>query len=338
MPSGRESFEASKALQETLTKGRPEFEALVRQTRWGEGPVYLIGSGASQWVGLAGAYGFESLTGWPAIARSALDFTAYATTALARRAVVIAISRSGESNEILEAASAARARGAAILALTGKPDSPLAKTADGVFLVRGSGEGASQTVELLSRHAAAGYVSLTVARTLRRPTQQMEALEREFEKLPALVEWVLTQLQDAAGLLVSQLKEVREVFVVAGGFYRPVALLWALLLDRMTQKRTLVFEPGEFRPPPAAERDAAFVFLSSSRCRLKTQVHECVGGLKKSGARLLSLTDGSDRELVDGSTLAVLLPAVSEMVASTLALALLQQTAARIGNREQVRN
>ncbi|MGO9270232.1 MAG: SIS domain-containing protein [Terriglobia bacterium] len=327
MASGHESFEASKALQETLTQGRPEFEALVRRIYWGDGPVYMVGSGTSHLVGAAGAYALESLAGWPVVVRSSLDFAAYAVAAVPRRSVVVAISRAGESRQTLEAARAAHSRGAMLLALTAAPESTLAKAADGVFRVRGSVADASPTVDLLCRHAAVGYLSLVAARTLKKPSRQLETLEHEFEKLPAQVEWVLTQLEDAAGAFASQLKDPTEIRVIGGGFYRPVAMLWALELGRSSGKRTVVLDPEECGLTPA-EKGGAYVFLSSSCSRVRAHMQECLGVARGSGAKVLALTDTNDRELADGASLALLLPTASELVGSTLALALLQRVAA----------
>ena len=337
MASGQESFRASKALEETLAQGRPEFEALIRRTDWGEGPVYMVGSGTSHLVGVAGAYALESLAGWPVVARSSLDFAAYAVAAVPRRSVVVAISRAGERRETLEAARAARSRGAQLLALTAAPESTLAKTADGVFLVRGgvAASAASPTVDLLCRHAAVGYLSLVAARTLKKPSRQLETLEQEFEKLPAQVEWVLTQLEGAAGMFASQLKDATEINVIGGGFYRAVAMLWALELGRVRGKRTVVRDPEDFGPP-SGESGAAYVFLSSSRSRMRTRVQECVGLAQGSGAKVLALTDTNDRELADRASLALLLPTASELAGSTLALALLQRVAALSHQRSAI--
>jgi len=338
MASGRESFEASNTLRETLVRGRPEYETLIRRTSWGESPVYFVGSGASYAVGVAGAYALESLAGFPAVARSSQDFAAYAITAVPRRAVVLAVSRAGESRATLEAARAARSHGATLLAITGAPESTLAKTADGVVLVRGSAVGSSAvsaTIDLLSRHAAVGFLSLVAARTLKRPRLQLEAMEHDFEKLPEQVEWLLSQLDEAARRFASELNHAREIRVIAAGFSRPVAMLWAHQLSRTSRKRAVIFDPGD-EGPPSAETGATYVFLSSSRSRLKTYMHEWLSAAKKAAAKVLALTDTNDRELREGASLAVLLPATSELVGSTLALAMLLRIAALLSSQRSV--
>lgn len=329
MDAKQEILDTPRALRETLEKGRPEFEAVVRRTRWGEGPIYMVGCGSSMLVGLTGALAFEVLLGWPVVVRSAVDFETYALSALRPRSVLLAISQSGESYETLEAAGAARARGAVLLALTNNSTSPLAQMADGVFLLRAGEEHGPGMKTVVCQQAALTYVSLVAARTLKRHHHQLDVLEEEFEKLPGHVEWVLTQLKDAVRSFASELKVSRSLCVVGGGFYQPAALQWALLLKELTGIHAEGFDPVEFRHGPLEmlERDTPVVFLSGSHCRVKKKMHHLVGWAKKAGAKIFSVTDRNDRELADRSTLAILLPALTEMVGSTLTLTLLQWVA-----------
>lgn len=316
------------ALRETLEKGRPEYEALVRRTRWVEQPIYMVGCGSSLFAGLSGAYAFEGLLGWPVVARSAVDFETYSLSVLRPRSIVLAISWSGESYETLAAAQAARTRGATLLALTNSPTSTLGKMADGVFLLR-AGEEYEPVTKVVCQQAALSYVSLVAARILKRPHTQLDLLEEEFAKLPVHVEWVLTQLQDAVRPFASELKGLQSLFVVGGGFYYPTALQWARLLTKLTGIHAEGFDPTEFRHGPLEilKRDAAVVFLSGSRCRIKKELNPLVSWVKKAGAKIFSVTDTNDRELANRSTLAMLLPVLTEMVGSTLTLTLLQWVA-----------
>lgn len=317
------------ALRETLEKGRPEYEAIVRQTRWGDGPIYVLGSGASLLAGLAGAYAFEGLLGWPVVTRSAAGFEAYSASVLKPRSVVLAISPSGESSEILEAARVAKSRGATLLAMTGGPSSALAQMADGVFLVRAGEEQGPAIRSAICQQAAVCYVGLLAAKVLKRHHPQLAILEEEFGKLPERVEWVLAQLKDAARSLARELKSLERLSVAGGGFYHPTALVWALQLRTLAGIHAEGFEATEFRHGPLEmlRRDSTVVFLSGSRCRVKKELHQLVGEVRKAGAKLLALTDSNDRELSDRAALAVLLPLESEMVGSLLALAFLAWTA-----------
>jgi fructoselysine-6-P-deglycase FrlB-like protein len=322
----QEILDLPRSLKETLEKGRAEYEAVVRQTRWGDGPVYLVGSGPSRAVALTGAYAFESLLGWPAIRHTPQAFEAYVLPALRPRSVLLLISPSGEETASLSVAQAAQSRGARVLALTAKPDSPLARSADGLVLFRRFDQQEAGMMSLVCQHAAVSYLALVAAQALKRPQPLQEAVAAEFDKLSAHVEWVLTQLADVVRSLVAELKGLRVLDVVGAGFYYPTALLAAFLFRNLTGIRVQGWEASDFISEcrDKLERDALVVCLSGSRSRLKKVVHQVAAQAKTTGARVVSITDANDRELSARSTLSVLLPSLTEVVGAPLMLALLE--------------
>ena len=294
----------------------------------------MVGCGSSYVAALIGALAFESLLGLPVVVRRALDFRAYSTSALERRSILFAVSQSGESAQVIDAAHAARRRGASVLALTGSPTNTLAKLADGVFLVRTGEEQGPRTRTVVCQQAALSAVSVLAARILKRPDPQVKALEEELWTLPAQIEWVLTQFKDAARSLATALRGAKSLSVIGSGFYTPTALQWTRLLGKLCAMRAACFAPDEFGclAFKALERDSAVVLLSSSRCKLKETAHELARGCRKAGAQVFAVTDSADRELADQSSMAVLLPTLSEVAGSTLTLALLDWVAYEAGD------
>ena len=329
----QEILDIPDALRATLTEGRLAFEGLVRRTRLGDGPIFMVGSGSSYILGLTGVYAFEGLLGRPVVARPALDFRNYSAPALDARSLVLAVSQSGESTETIEAARAARSRGSTVLALTGSPTNSLAKIADGVLLVRAGEEDELRIKSVVCHQAALGYIAVLAARILKRPQPEVEALAGEFERLPGQAEWVLTHLQDAARSLATGLRGLPRLCVVGLGSYYPAALQWALLLRKLSKIQIESYEPSEFGcgSLDRAGSDTGVVVISGSRCRPRKAIYQLVNQPRKIKAQLFSVTDVNDRELADQSSLAVLLPALSEIVGSTLALTLLDWTAYEIG-------
>src|SRR6516162_6439097 len=141
MVAKQEIVNLPRTLADTLEKGEPEYEVVLRRTRWGEGPVYLLGGGAAWSAALTGVHAFETLPGWPAVARSPAGFAAYSMTLLRPGLVVIAISPPSECSPLWEVARAARTRGATLLILTNKLESPLAGVTGGVLRLRTDSEG-----------------------------------------------------------------------------------------------------------------------------------------------------------------------------------------------------
>jgi len=331
-----------RALRETVEKGRPEYEELVRRTRWGEVPIHMVGSGPSFAVGLAGAYAFESLLGWPVVARTPEEFQAYSQSGLRARSILFVLSWEG-SSELLELVRTAKAHGATVLALTSNAQSPLAKAVDGVFLARGGEEYREDCTAGVCQLAAVHCLAGVAAQVLKRPSPQIETLEGELRALPEHVEWVLTQLPDAVRSLAGELSGRRAVSVVAGGLYYPAALLGASALGNLGRIRAQVFTPDEMdvRPPEALEHGEVVLVLSGSRCRLKKRLHGLIERLKRAGVKILAVTDHNEPEVTRCATLAVLLPNLSESVGSIVALTFLDWAAYHLAcqrSRKQTRS
>jgi len=117
------------------------------------------------------------------------------------------------------------------------------------------------------------------------------------------------------------------------GSYYPAALQWALLLRKLSKMHVESLQPSEFGCGSLDQvgSDSGVILISGSRCRAKKVIYQLVNQQRKIKAQLFSVTDANDRELADQSSVAVLLPALSEIVGSTLALTLLDWTAYEIG-------
>jgi glucosamine--fructose-6-phosphate aminotransferase (isomerizing) len=322
-------LEIPRLLRDTLEKGVHEYETLIRRVRWGESPIYICGCGPSLPLGSAGAYLFEWLAGWPALARSAEVFGAYSVLALRARSVLLVISASGEDAESLETARLARSRGAVPLALTRSADSPLAKACEGVFLTRDEGAEDSAAAAVCQL-AALCSIALTATRLLRRSSPGLDSLEDELKRLPEQMEWSFTQLLDALRSLAGELHALERFWLVGSGLYHPVVARMAWRFGASGEIQCEGIEASDFVSGPLAHlrRGEVALFVSGSRLRAKRLLHEAALQIKVKGGRLLSITDANDRELVNRSEMAVLLPAVSEVGGSMLALALLELMAA----------
>jgi glucosamine--fructose-6-phosphate aminotransferase (isomerizing) len=323
-------LEIPRFLRETLETVDREYETLIRRVRWAEAPISICGCGASLPVGMAGAYLFEWLAGWPVLARPAKVLEAYTLSALRPRSVVLVISATGEDPEALEVVRAARSRGAALLALTRNPDSPLAKACEGVFLTRDEGAEDSAAAAVCQL-AALSSIALIAARVLKHSSAGPE-LEDELRRLPGHVEWSFTQLSDALRSLARELRATDRFWLVGGGLYHPVVVRGARRLSASGGIHAEGIEVSEFCSAPLSHLRGGDVamFVSGSRLRIKREVHQAAAQIKVKGARLITLTDTSDRELVDRSEMAVLVPPLSEVGGSILALTLLELLAAQV--------
>jgi len=118
--------EAIAALAERLG---PSFAEAVRLVLGARGRVIVTGAGKSGHIGRKIAATLAS-TGTPAYFVHAAEAAHGDLGMIAPDDVVIAISYSGASDEVLMILPAIKRQGAALIALTGRPDSPLARQSD----------------------------------------------------------------------------------------------------------------------------------------------------------------------------------------------------------------
>ena len=310
-------------LQVTLEKARAEYESLARQVRWGEGPIYVCGAGNSAALAAAASYVFEPMLGWPVVMRPMEVFETYALPLLRPRSVLVMISTAEETPEASRLAKLVHQRGCTLLLVTNAPESPLAKIADHVFMVTVEGDSDVPAVTVCL-HAALNYLVLVVARLLKRHEGRGDSLAREFEQLPAHLEWVLTQLSKGVRSMAAEIVLHPRLQVVGGGCHRFPAWRAARSLRASTRLAAEGWETSEFINGGAGpERtDHAVLVLSGSRCMLKGLAHQSAAQARTHGARVLSITDSQDRELAEQSDLGILVPVLMEQTASTLSLCL----------------
>ncbi|MGE5326436.1 MAG: SIS domain-containing protein [Deltaproteobacteria bacterium] len=322
---------APRALRETLKQASREFEETVRRTHWGDGPLFIVGSGPAYAAALTGSYAFEELLGWPVVTARAANFTPYITSVLRPRSVVLVIAGADEGGEMVEVVRQARTRGAAVLAMTTAATNPVAEAADSVFLIRTEEEQTGGLQAELCQQAAMGYLGVVAARVLKRRHQKLDELEREYQKLPDDADWVL-RLSDAVKSLASALGNKPEVVLVGGGFYYPAALLAAGALSALGPFRARAVDAAELAESRAGSfaQQETIVFLSGSRGRFRKPMAELAQATKRSGCALYSLTDANDRALAEFSSMAFLLPMLNESPASILAFYFLQCTIAYV--------
>jgi glucosamine--fructose-6-phosphate aminotransferase (isomerizing) len=328
------------ALRVTLEKAPGEYKTAIRQIRWGDGPIYVCGTRSCAALGLAAGYALEAFLGLPVVARPAEVLRNYTPSLLRPRPVLVMISAAGACAEAEELVRVLRRRASTLVLLTNTPDSSLAKLADQVLLVRAEGDGDVPAV-VICLHAALNYLALEAARVLKRPEPQWDSLLREFEELPAQIDWVHTQLPVVVRAMAEELRRFPHGQIVGGGFYHFPARRAARRLRALAGLRAEGMEASEFSSELASlvRRDAAVLFLSGSRSKIKQLAHRSAAQVRGIGARVLSITDSNDRDLAEQSDLGLLIPALTEAAGCTLSLFLaewLAAEAARAGKQPPV--
>lgn len=205
----------------------------------------LVGCGTSYYLALAGAARMRELTGRPAIALPAGDLWLWPDRELAPwdDPILIAISRSGTTTEVVRAAQAARNRNVPVVALTTGPDSALSATADHVIALPDAAErsivmtGSFSSMLLVLERLAAERAGKVLA----------------LDDLATFAGSHMDQLRARAGEVVAT-GAVRYVFLGAGADHA-LALEGMLKMKEMTQIDSQAFASLEFRHGPISVLD-----------------------------------------------------------------------------------
>ena len=315
----------------SLEKARAEYGALVRMIRWGDGPVYVCGAGDCAALGLAAGYAFESFVGLPVVVRPVEVFQTYGLSLLQRRSVLIMISAQGEWPEAQELAQTAHERGCTTIAFTNTPESPLAKMADHIFIAPAEGDAESPAVTVCM-HAAINFLAFEALRVLKKPKPGWNLVQSDFDQLPEKLDWMFTQLPSVVRSVAAEVAALPRLTIVGGGFYHYPAWQAAWRLRSAFGLQVAGVEASEFLNAHAhfARSGDTVLFLSCSHSKIKKLLHRCAAQARASGARVLSLTDSNDHDLVDGSDVGILIPSIHEEPASTLTMFMLEWLAMEI--------
>jgi DNA-binding MurR/RpiR family transcriptional regulator len=319
------------ALRMTLEKAHAEYGAVVRKVRWGDGPVNICGTGDCAALARAAGIPFEMFLGWPVVVHPVEVFQNYGLSLLQMRSVLMMISAAGEWPEAQELARNTLEHGGTTLALTNAPGSPLVKLADHVFAVRAEGDTQTPAVTVCM-HAALNYLAFEALRVLKKHKPWWDVLAKDFDQLPEKLEWVFTQLTPVVRAVAAEVARLPRLSIVGGGFYHYPAWQAARRLRSLPGLQVSSVEVSEFLNEHAhfARRGNVVLFLSGSQSKMKKLVHRGAAQTRMNGARVLSLTDSNDQELVAGSDLGILVPSLFEMPASTLTLFMLEWLAMEV--------
>lgn len=256
------SFEirqAGQVVREQQARNGAVVEALVRELERRRPPfVATIARGSSDHACTVLKYAFETLLGWPTLSVSPSVVTMYGTQLAMQGALVIAVSQSGSSPDVVETLRMARQGGALTVAVVNVEDSALAAEADFVLPIRAGEERAVA--------ATKSFIgSLTALCPLLAALSADRALHRALDRLPDLLE-SLTELETPFVQRSDRYRFAEHLLVLGRGLHLGVAQEAALKLKEMCGLHAEAISTAEFSHGPMrllAEGYPLFGFTSS---------------------------------------------------------------------------
>ncbi len=182
-------------------------------------------------------------------------FTTYQSPPDLGHSLVVGISQSGESPDLIEVLAEARRQGRPTLAITNRPESPLAANADLVVDIQAGDE-----------HAVAAtktYTAQLLAVAMISDVMDRGAISDELYGAPDLMADVLQAEQLIAGI-AKDFADLRSCAILGRGYNHSTAFEWALKLQEVTYALAHPYSTADFRHGPIAVVEPGFSVMAAA--------------------------------------------------------------------------
>ena len=303
----QEVAEQPAAIAATLAVLRP-LRAQIAQLAQGRRQILFLARGSSDNAAIYGRYLLEVHAGRTASMAAPSVATHYRSELDLTDALVVAISQSGQTEEIVQAQNWARERGASTIAVTNVVGSPLATAADLALVTQAGPERAVPATKTFTTQLAAMAV---LASALAPDPSALDAdLDRVSEQIERLIAH-RTGVDDAVTLLA----RTNEVLVTGRGLAYAAAAETALKLEETCLRPVRGLSYADLKHGPIAIVDPQLVAIvvAAQDGPLLEGLTELLGDLRSRGA--LTIGIGGDPAFAAAADVCVTGPDLPEAVA-----------------------
>ncbi len=284
-----------------LREAGPEIAAACATIKAAEpSHVVIAARGTSDHAAIYAQYAFGVLAGMSVGLATPSVHSLYGASIDYRRALVIGISQSGASPDVVGVIRAARAQGALTLAITNTPGSDMADAAEHHVALRA---GPEQAVAATKTYTS----TLLVLAMLSAGLSEM-AVEADLSRVPDALAAALDQ-DDEAARIAADMSGLNRCVILGRGYHYATAREWALKLKELSYTLADPYSTADFIHGPLALIEAGFpTFCVAPRGATEADMAEAIERLGGDlGARLLVVSD--DEAARAKGTWALALPA-----------------------------
>jgi glucosamine--fructose-6-phosphate aminotransferase (isomerizing) len=206
--------------------------------------AFLAARGTSDNAGRYANYLWGALNGLPLALATPSLFTYYRQPPQLKNALVVGISQSGQSPDIVSVVREGKRQGNLTLAITNSSDSPLAQTADFVLDVQAGPE--------LAVAATKTYTAELMAIAML--STALAGNTKHWEELEQAAGWVGEALKQdkTIGQLTQRYRYMQQCVVLGRGYNYATAFEWALKLKELTYVEAEPYSSADFQHGPVA--------------------------------------------------------------------------------------
>jgi glucosamine--fructose-6-phosphate aminotransferase (isomerizing) len=296
----REIHEQPQALGRLLEQEPGDIERLAEAlSKSGISQVVIAARGTSDNAARYAQYVLGAMNGLTVALATPSLFSIYRKPPRLKDALVLGISQSGKSPDIVAVLAEARRQGALTAAITNRPDSDLAQQADHVIeLHAGEERSVAATKTYTSELAVIALLSAELAEDAGR--------QSALRKVPALVAEALATSKEAA-LAAARWREADRCVVIGRGYNYATAFELALKLKELTYSVAEPYSSADFRHGPLAMIQPGFpVILIAASGAMLEEMKELARDVRQLGAELIVI--GDDKGILDSAEVGLRLP------------------------------
>ena len=216
--------------------------------------VLLAARGTSDNAGRYANYLFGNRNQLPVALAAPSLYTSYQTPPIIKNTLVIGISQSGQSPDIVSVLNDARKQNCLSLAITNNPNSPLANAADFVMDLQ---TGPERAVAATKTYTAELMVLALLSTALNEGSQARQ----ELELIPKWVDEVL-KLDEYIADAANRYRYMQQCVVLGRGYNYCTAYEWALKLKELTYVSAEAYSSADFMHGPIAIIQGGFPVMA----------------------------------------------------------------------------
>jgi len=315
---------------EVVLEGVPWSDAEWRQIR----RILIVGCGTAWHAGLIGKFVLEDLAHLPVEVDYADEFR-YRNPLVDPDTLLVAVTQSGETVDVLVSMTAAKERGAKVLAIVNVVGSQASRIADGLIYTHAGPEiGVASTKAFTCQLTALNLLALKISQAL--GTIDSNDLSRTIQQLLELPHRMGDVLARDQGYedLANQYHKRRDFLFLGRGINYPIALEGALKLKEISYIHAEGYPAGEMKHGPIALIDEEMPVVAVA---VQDHVYEKtlnnVAQVKARGGILIGLGNDGDEQLAAASDHLLTIPSTDDHLTPILAVIPLQLLAYHFADR-----
>lgn len=283
----KEIYEQNHTIFRSMQQKKEKLESFCNFLK-GAKDVFITGSGTSYHAALLAKHILSKYSRIRVEAILSSEFQ-YSSDLLDKDSVVVAISQSGETADVLQSVRTAREKKATVLSIVNVPTSSLARFSDCFLEVKcGPEVGVAATKSFTSQLSIIYWVADTIG-------GNMTGISTNGHELSAAIEKTL-QLETRIAEIAKQVKDARDIYILGRSLHFPICLEGALKIKELAYIHAEGMAAGELKHGPLAliDKNSVVIILhpdDSTYVDTFSNAHI----IKSRGAKIIGISNKDDQ-------------------------------------------